>query len=68
MEIYTKIECSFSLKTANKPLKKAAIPEIAANRKGIVNFKLLKKVAPPLSPLSTKRKNTAKKIAKARIK
>lgn len=43
------------------PVKNEAMPQPAASKKGIVSFKLLKKVAPPLSPQRTSKKNEPSK-------
>tara|TARA_Y100000310_G_scaffold85645_1_gene82489 strand:- start:700 stop:960 length:261 start_codon:yes stop_codon:yes gene_type:complete len=49
------------------PVKKAQIPDAAARSPGIVSLRLLKKVAPPLSPNAINIKNSPTKIARAII-
>lgn len=49
------------------PVKKEVIPEINARVKGIASLRLLKYVAPPLSPEIINKEKTANKIKKPNI-
>ena len=49
------------------PVKKAAIPEVAATSIGIVRIGLLKNVSPPRCPEATRIPNDARDIANAKI-
>jgi hypothetical protein len=48
--INTMTERSFNLMISIIPMKKAAMPEIPAKRRGIANAKLLKNESPPVCP------------------
>ena len=67
MDKKTRTDLSFFFITLTIPVKKDNTPPKAAVTIGRHNFKLLQKVAPPLSPRLINIKNIARKIKKAII-